>query len=356
VAQAAAGNYAAATPQTVSIVVSGGVNTISFAPLANTPFTSVPPVLSASATSGQPVTYSASTAACTVTASGVVTFNSIGTCTITANQAATGSYAAASPVSQSFQITPGADTILVPASVPTNAAPGTPVSIGATSTTSGPITYVSATPAVCTVTSPGGVVTLLTTGTCTITLSQPASGNFAAAPAQTINLNVYDFTIAANTPTGQTVVPGGAATYTYALAPLGGQYPGSMVTYTVAGLPPAATYTLTPATGTVTQMAGPQTLTLTVTTAQTAATNRLRQQAPWTLALLLPLFLRRKARLKLARPMLLLLLLAGAALSMTGCAAPNGFFGQSPANYSITVTASSGNVTHSAAPVTLNVQ
>jgi hypothetical protein len=286
----------------------------------------------------------------------VVTFNSIGTCSVTANQPATGSYAAATPVTQSFLITPGVDAIIVPPTVPASGAPGTTISVGATSTSGGPVTYVSATPAVCTVTSPGGIVTVLTTGTCTITLSQPAAGNFAAAPNQTVTFNLYDFSITANTPTSQTVVPGSAVVYTYALAPLGGQYPGANVTYTVTGLPPGATYTLTPTSGSVTQTAGPKTLTLTITTAQALAMNRLRQTAPWSLALLLPLFLRRKLRRSLAQSLVLLFLLGAAAFTVTGCADPNGFFGQPVANYSITVTATSGGVTHSAAPVNLQVQ
>jgi len=49
-------------------------------------------------------------------------------------------------------------------------------------------------------------------------------------------------------------------------------------------------------------------------------------------------------------------LLGAAAFTVTGCAAPNGFFGQPVANYSITVTATSGGVTHSAVPVNLQVQ
>ena len=356
VTQPAAGNYAAATPQTVTLTVSGATNTITFPALPNTPFTSTPPVTAATATSGQPVTYSTATAACSVTPSGVVTFNSIGTCSITANQAATGTYAAATPVTQSFLITPGVDAIVVPPTVPANSAPGTTVPIGATSTSGGPITYVSATPTVCTVTSPGGVVTVVAAGTCTITLSQPAAGNFAAAPIQTVTLNAFDFTITANSPTSQTVVPSSVVVYTYALAPLGGHYPGANVTYTVTGLPPGATYTLTPTSGTVTQAAGSQTLTLTITTAQAIAMNRIRQTAPWTLALLLPFFLRRKLRRKLAQSLMLIFLLGAAALTVTGCADPNGFFGQPIANYTITVTATSGGVTHSAAPVNLQVQ
>jgi hypothetical protein len=205
------------------------------------------------------------------------------------------------------------------------------------------------------------VVTVLSTGTCTITVSQPAIGVYAAAANQTVTINIlanvaYDFTIAANTPLSQIVIPGAAATYTYALAPVGGQYPGAVVTYTPTGLPPGATYTLTPATGTVTASGGPQTLTLTVATAQPVAMERTRKGAPWTLALLLPLLAMRKKRRKLAQAMTMLMLLAVGAFAVTGCANPHGFFGEPVENYTITVTATSGAITHSAAPVTLEVQ
>jgi formate hydrogenlyase subunit 3/multisubunit Na+/H+ antiporter MnhD subunit len=85
---------------------------------------------------------------------------------------------------------------------------------------------------------------------------------------------------------------------------------------------------------------------------------RLRETAPWSLALLLPLpfFVRRKHIRRLAQSITLLLLLAVGAVTVTGCGASNGFFGQPVANYTITVTATSGNITHSAAPVNLQVQ
>lgn len=54
---------------------------------------------------------------------------------------------------------------------------------------------------------------------------------------------------------------------------------------------------------------------------------------------------------------LLLLIIAGLAgvVSLTGCGVTNGFLGQAPKDYAITITASSGAVQHSLA-VNLNVQ
>jgi hypothetical protein len=84
--------------------------------------------------------------------------------------------------------------------------------------------------------------------------------------------------------------------------------------------------------------------------------ERARQSAPWTLALLLPLIATRKKRRSLAHAMMMLLLLAAGMFTVSGCAKPNGFFGEAVQDYSITVTATSGTITHSAAPVTLEVQ
>lgn len=65
------------------------------------------PTMSASANSGLIVTFSSSTTGvCTTTTGGTLTFVTAGTCTINANQAGNGTYAAASQVSQSFTVNP----------------------------------------------------------------------------------------------------------------------------------------------------------------------------------------------------------------------------------------------------------
>jgi hypothetical protein len=313
--------------------------------------------IAASSTSGQPLTYSTTSPACTVSSTGVITEVSTGACVVTVSQPAAGNYAAATSQTVTVNIGAGTNTIAFPA-LPSTAIGATPPVPAATATSGVAPTYTSSTPSVCTVT-PSGTITDVAPGTCTITASQAATGNYAAATAVSQSFQVTpppDFTIAANAPTSQTVVPGSVVVYTYALAPIGGQYPGANVTYTVTGLPPGATVTLTPASGSVTQNAGPQTLTLTIATAQALAVYRLRQTAPWTLALLLPFVLRRRLRRRLTRFLTLFLFLGAAAFTVTGCAAPNGFFGQPVASYTITLTATSGSITHSAAPVNLQVQ
>jgi hypothetical protein len=80
--------------------------TITFPGLANTEFGVTPPVLAATASSGLAVSYTSSTApVCTTTGPGVITFVSLGTCTINADQVGDGTWAAAPQVPQSFEVT-----------------------------------------------------------------------------------------------------------------------------------------------------------------------------------------------------------------------------------------------------------
>jgi hypothetical protein len=85
--------------------VNQATQTITFPALASTPFTSAPPAPAATASSGLAVSYSSGTpGVCTVTSGGTITFVSVGTCTIQADQAGDANYAAASQVSQSFVV------------------------------------------------------------------------------------------------------------------------------------------------------------------------------------------------------------------------------------------------------------
>jgi ABC-type transporter Mla subunit MlaD len=85
-----------------------------------------------------------------------------------------------------------------------------------------------------------------------------------------------------------------------------------------------------------------------------------RGLAPFTLALLLLPFAGklRRAGKRLGRMMSLLLLLAAgvsALAGLTGCGAGIGFFGQAQKTYTVTVTGTSGTLSHSTS-VTLTVE
>jgi hypothetical protein len=193
--------------------------------------------------------------------------------------------------------------------------------------------------------------------------------DYAAASA-TVTLTVtpssLDFTFTNSGAFSQTILPGKAGSFTFALAPVSGVYPGS-VTFTVAGLPAGAAYSITPSP--VDQAAGPQTETLTVQTGSPviAVNSSVRSSGgsvlpPVFLSLsLIPLSLiglRKRIKASMARWLALVVVsiatIAGCA-AISGCGTNNGFLGVAPKNYTITVTASSGSIEHSAS-VTLNVQ
>jgi CSLREA domain-containing protein len=175
----------------------------------------------------------------------------------------------------------------------------------------------------------------------------------SSATASNITVAAEDFTFTASGFTTQSVVPGSAGTFTFQLAPLYDKYPGPVI-FTVTGLPPGATYTVTPAS--IATNAGPQTVTVTINTAQAIAMRTVGHSTPWALALLLPVFLLRRTRRKLGHAVALALLLSVGAFALSGCGSnANGYFGQSVKNYTITVTGTSGAMTHSSS-ITLQVQ
>ena len=168
-----------------------------------------------------------------------------------------------------------------------------------------------------------------------------------------------DFTISAITQT-QTVIPGALVSYSFNVAPVNGAYPSS-VSFTASGLPPGATATFSPSS--IAASGGAQTVTVAIQTSTAIiAKNSSKSLPPITLALLLlPLAGARRFRKsgrRMARMVCMLLLLGGGALAtaaLSGCATNNGFFGQSPKTYNVTITATSGTVSHTAT-VTLDLE
>jgi sugar lactone lactonase YvrE len=94
-----------ASAQTVQLSGSGAqvAQTITFGALSNQPLGTAPFIISATASSGLAVTFASTTSAVCTVSSATVTLVSAGTCTIRATQAGNANYAAATPVSQSFQ-------------------------------------------------------------------------------------------------------------------------------------------------------------------------------------------------------------------------------------------------------------
>lgn len=137
--------------------------------------------VTATATSGLPVTYSTASTACTVnTNSGLVTAVAAGTCVIAANQPGNANYTAAPQVTQSIVIGVGSQVI--------SFGPAPAVVVGGSGSLTAtsdkglvPVTFTSTTPSVCSVSA--GTVTGVSTGICTIQANQAGNANISPASA-----------------------------------------------------------------------------------------------------------------------------------------------------------------------------
>ncbi len=185
--QAGNGSFLAAPQVQQSFAIGAAPQSISF--------TSSPPggavvggpsyTVTATASSGLPVTFSAaasSAGVCTVSGASVALVGA-GTCTLTANQAGNGSYLAAPQVQQSFAVGRGSQTIMITSTPPANPHPhSAPYTITATST-SGLAVVFSLDPSsvgICTLS--GSTVTFDHPGNCIIYANQAGDANWLPAP------------------------------------------------------------------------------------------------------------------------------------------------------------------------------
>ncbi len=184
------------------------------------------------------------------------------------------------------------------------------------------------------------------------TVTATSSGLTSASHTVTVT---QDFTLGpkaegSGTPT-QTVTPGASAIYDLSLAPAGSSFT-APIALTATGMPAGATYSFTPAT--VTPGAAAATTVFTIHTAASTAALHHGDGMPWgwsgiTVATLLLPWSRSRRR-KMLRASGIPLLFAGLLLSLaglTGCAS-GGLLGQlGQTQYKITVTGTSGSLSHS---------
>ena len=164
--------------------------TIAFGAPGNVALGTVPFGLAAAASSGLPVTFvSNATAVCTVSG-GNVTLLTAGTCSITASQSGNASYAAATPVTRTFTVAPGSQTISF-GSLSNLVVNSGSVALSATASSGLPVSFASTTAGVCTVS--GNTVTLLAVGPCSITATQAGNANYLAATAVSQSFTVAPF-------------------------------------------------------------------------------------------------------------------------------------------------------------------
>ena len=178
-------NYAAATPVSQSFTVSLSSQTITFPPIPNHTFGDAPFTLGATASSGLGVSYAVTAGPATVSGN-TVTITGVGAVTIQATQTGNTTYAAATPVSQSFSVSQGSQTITFPA-IPNHSVSDPPFALNAAASSGLVVSYaVTSGPA----TISGNTVTLTGTGTVTIQATQAGNANYAAATPVSQSFNV----------------------------------------------------------------------------------------------------------------------------------------------------------------------
>jgi hypothetical protein len=187
-------SYAAAAPVSQTITISAASQTISFTglPSSATYGSAGPYNLSATASSGLPVSY-AVTGPATISGS-TLTVTGAGTVVVTASQSGNASYAAAAPVSQTITISAASQTISF-TGLPSSATYGSagPYSLSASASSGLPVSYAVTGPA----TISGSTLTISGAGTVVVTASQPGNTSYAAAApvSQTITISAASQTI-----------------------------------------------------------------------------------------------------------------------------------------------------------------
>jgi hypothetical protein len=152
------------------------LQSIDFAPLLDKTLGDADFTVSASASSGLPVTFTAS-GSCTVSGS-TVHLTGGGSCTITALQAGDATFGPAPDVARTFAIAKASQTIAF-AALPDKTAVDADFGVAATASSGLAVSFAGS--GSCTVN--GSTVHLTGPGSCTVTASQPGDASFNAAPA-----------------------------------------------------------------------------------------------------------------------------------------------------------------------------
>jgi hypothetical protein len=175
------GVYAAALMVQRSVTVTAAPQAISFASPGNQTLGTPAPALTASATSGLPVSFASTTpAVCSVNGS-TLTLVAAGSCSLQASQAGNATYAAATPVTRSLTVSaPALIAQTITFAAPSNQILGSvPAALLASASSGLTVSLLSSTPSVCSVS--GSTLSLLSVGTCSVTASQVGNSIYAAA-------------------------------------------------------------------------------------------------------------------------------------------------------------------------------
>jgi hypothetical protein len=258
-----------------------------------------------------------------------------------------------------------------------SAQPGTPA---------GTVTFLDGTTPLGQASLTGHTASLITSslaiGSHTITADYSGDTDFAGSASSPLTQSILDFSLAptsgnsggSGTPvTTQTANPGGTATYPLTVVPTAGISFPAPILLTIAGLPPGATALITPTPWTQltsTSWSFPAQTPLGPLSLAIQLPSAVARLDPWSrfgrelpamafALMLLPFAGRLRAlRRRLAGTISLLLLAVaglGAMAALSGCGATSGLFADQAKTYTVTVTATSGTLSH-ATSLTLTVK
>ncbi len=185
--------FAAAPPVLQTFNVTKAPQTITFGPIADRTLNAGALTVSATASTGLPVTFTTADAAvCTATGTRGTTITPLvtGTCTVHADQAGNNIYDAAPQVSQSFNISKSSQAITF-GTLADKSVAQSPVTVTAVSTSLLTVTFTTTTPAICTAGGANGAtIALVAVGTCTVQADQAGDTTFNAAAPVLRSFNV----------------------------------------------------------------------------------------------------------------------------------------------------------------------
>ncbi len=176
--QAGDDTWAPAVSRLRSFTVRTAVQTITFPSLTNALITESPVVVSATASSGLPVTFTTSTPDVCTADGDAITLLDAGRCTVRAEQAGDSVYRSARPVNRSFTVRKLDNTITFP-TIGRQTLADSPVTVSATASSGLPVTFTTSTPDVCT--ADGDAITLLDAGRCTVRAEQAGDSVYRSA-------------------------------------------------------------------------------------------------------------------------------------------------------------------------------
>jgi sugar lactone lactonase YvrE len=325
----------------------------------------------------------------TASLTGVV-LSGTGTHTITANYSGNEGQYVASSNAATVVVSQASVTVTLTSSassvVLTNPLVFTATVSSTTTTPTGTVSFLDGTTTLGQGVLSNGVATLSTSslaaGNHTITAVYSGNANFSAATSGALTEAVLDFSLSnvggsggasgSGTSASQTVTPGGTASYPLTILPTNGTVFPAPITLSLTGVPSGATANIVPSswtqlTSTTWSLPANSVLSATTLAIQTpSVVARLEPGAqlhrtlpPVALGfLLLPLAGLRRLGKTLGRTIFTLLLLAVGASAMaglSGCEPTSGLFTQPSQTYTMTVTATSGTLSH-ATTVTLTIK